>query len=349
MTSIATLIPDVTIVIVTLNATRHLGDCLTSIQQATLGRSAVEVVVSDNQSTDGTPGFVRRHFPDVTVVEGENVGYGAGNNRGIRVSRGRYVLVLNDDTVVPPPALEAMVAFMDAHPDVGMMGPRLLNPDGTLQPSITNNPSAWKDAARLLLPPAVFANTGSRRAVLDRVAGRLPRIQLGRYDAHETTKEVDGVKGACLMVRREAIAQVGLFDENIFLHTEEQDWACRMRQRGWRVVYFPGASICHLGGTTFGRDDREVPGRRFIQKHKSNLYFVEKHRGAPAALVYRIAVGGALLARISVGLFAYPFVRKARRTTLSQAREAFAATLRVLWDREYSRRNVFREMTFKRF
>ena len=339
--------PILSVVIVTYNATQHIGACLASLGESTL--PGVEIIVSDNDSSDGTVALVRERFPQVRIVQGSNDGYGAGNNRGICMSRGRYVVVLNDDTIAPLGALGAMVAFIEAHPDVGMLGPRLLNTDGTLQPSITNDPSVWKDIARLGLPRAFFHNTARRRLWLQALTRLWPGMALGRYDVHEITRNVDAVKGACLLVRREVIDQVGAFDERFFLHTEESDWAYRIRRAGWRVVFFSGAHIVHLGGSTIGNDDREVPGRRFIQKHKSNLYFFEKHRGRIYALAYRIALTGALATRIllaSVRLI-LPFAGPV--TDLAREREAYIATARVLWSTGFARRNVFLDITFKHF
>lgn len=332
---------DLSVIIVTYNATRHIESCLHSIYQNSNDIS-FEVIVSDNQSTDGTVELVQEKFPQVKLLRGTNRGYGAGNNRGLAVSRGRYCVILNDDTIILDGSLTQLVHFMDQHPDVGMLGPKLLNVDGSLQPSITNFPRAWKDIVRLLLPRRYQVNTPGVRQAIERWSRLFPQRRLGRYDNHEQTKPVDGVKGACFVVRRAVLDRVGGFDENIFFHTEEQEWAYRITRAGWRVVFYPKPQIIHIGGATAGADDREVPGRRFIQKHKSNLYFFEKHCGSLYANQYRVGLGMALLLRLcSLTLLgAFGCTLKTR----SQEYEAYRATLRLLWDEEFRSRNMMLEI-----
>lgn len=238
---------DLSIIILTMNAINHIENCLTSLAENSADLK-IEIIISDNYSTDGTAEFVKENFTDIIFIQGDNRGYGAGNNRGIKIAKGRYLLILNDDTVILDNGLEKMVRFMDANKDVGLLGPKLLNEDKSLQPSITNYPAIWKDIARILLPRVLQSNTKFMRRILNLVSSIIPKRKLGRYDLHNEIKDVDAVKGACLFTSREVIDKVGGFDEDYFMHTEELDWAYRIRKAGFRVVYYPDAEITHLGG-----------------------------------------------------------------------------------------------------
>lgn len=339
-------LPDVTVIIVTFNASQHIEACLKSLFKHS-SPLVLEVIVSDNSSTDGTPDLVRKRFPQVIVLEGKNRGFGAGNNRGIRISRGRYILVLNDDTIVLDGALKKMVAFMYRNPLVGLIGPKLLNPDGTLQPSIIKEQSAWKDIASLLLPVRLTTNTPSTRRILNNFRCLNPRLKLGKFEDHGIIQDIDCVKGACMMVNRRAVEQVGMFDERIFLQAEEADWAYRFRLLGWRVVFFPEAEIIHLDGTTIG--SIEGLGRRFIQKHKSHIYLFGKHKGRIYVLVYKLGLGFTLMIRMLLMSAALIVPFGIRRATFLRQWETYATTFRLLWDEEFAKRNIFTEMNFKHF
>jgi hypothetical protein len=194
-----------------------------------------EIIVVDNDSRDGVEAALKSRFPSVRFIQtGANLGFAAGNNAGIRASRGRYVLILNPDITVRPGAIEAMFRHMEGNRDIGIMGPRLLKPDGSVDESCYAYP-------RPITPVA-------RRTPLGRTG--LGRREVGRYlmDGYDrrSTREVDWLLGAVLMVRREAIDRVGLFDERYFLYFEDTDWCRRFRSSGWRVVYFAGSEMVHL-------------------------------------------------------------------------------------------------------
>jgi GT2 family glycosyltransferase len=195
---------------------------------------AYEIIVVDNASGDGVARRLGEAFPHVRVIESpRNVGYAAGNNIGIRASCGRYVLILNPDITVGPGSIDAMVAFMDAHPDVGIMGPKLVHPDGSLDVSCYRFPEP--------LTPLY------RRTPLGKLpAGRLAidRYLMSEYDRRET-RDVDWLLGAVLMVRRSALEKIGPLDERYFLYFEDTDWCRRFLAAGYRVVFHPGATMVH--------------------------------------------------------------------------------------------------------
>lgn len=224
---------DVSVIIVNYRTRGLVKQCLKSIRRAA-PRLDYEVLVVDNDSKDGLPALVRERFPETRLFAlPENVGFAAGNNVAMRKAKGRYVFVLNPDTMLEIGALEAMVAAMDADPRIGVLAPRLMHPDGTRQESVHRFPTPW-------IP--VY-----RRTPL----GRLPqaKAELDRYAMRDVsvdrTMEVDWVEGAAMFVRRAAIEEVGMFDERFFVYFEDADWCRRFWAKGWKVVYFPEAAILH--------------------------------------------------------------------------------------------------------
>lgn len=225
--------PDLSVVIVSHNHEAYLRTCLLALdpdRQAT----TLEVFVVDNASTDGSVRLVRAEFPHVRILENEHrQGYAANNNRALRLSRGRYALILNPDTETLPGALEALVTFADARPRVGLCGPQLLFPNGTPQPSCRRFPTLG----------SVLARRTPLRRWLWRSA--LNARHLMRDFDHTRTRPVDWMLGACLLARREFLQQVGLMDAGYFLYVEDIDWCYRSWQAGWKVMYYPEARIAH--------------------------------------------------------------------------------------------------------
>jgi GT2 family glycosyltransferase/lipopolysaccharide/colanic/teichoic acid biosynthesis glycosyltransferase len=224
---------DLSIVVVGYNSRDELGTCLGSIRDHVDGLS-VETILVDNASSDGTAEFVRGAFPEVRLIENTaNLGYSRAVNQGIQASSGRYVLVLNPDVTVRDGALERLVSFMEEHPDAGMAGARLLNLDGTVQDSCRRFHTFWT----LML----------RRTPLGRVFPRsrvLSRYLMKDFD-HQHSREVEWLVGACMMVRREALADVGLMDERFFMYFEDVDWCYRTWKSGWKVWYVADAVMDH--------------------------------------------------------------------------------------------------------
>lgn len=338
---------DLSIVIVTTNAIRHIDGCLSSIYQTT-PLPEIEVVVSDNGSTDGTVELVKEKYPQVLLVQnGRNLGFGPANNRGLSQSKGRYILFLNDDTIVRSGALSKMIEFMDANPDVGVLGAKLLNPDGTLQRSITRDPSIWMDMLRALLPRRLEINTPATRKLVQRYAHVFGTKQLGRFSDHNRTIDVDCVMGACLLTRRSILERVGSFDENIFFWCEENDLCYRIRQAKWRIVYYPDAEIVHFGGSTVGRPDNVVPKRVFVQRFKSNLYYYEKHTPKWNVVIFKVGIVFILLLRYLGLCVQLLFSRSDQKRLLLGQREISWTAIRVLLDTEFQKQNVYTEMKFK--
>ena len=263
--------PDASAVVVTYNALPWVEQCLESVR-------GVETVVVDNGSTDGTVDLVRRLFPDTRLLERENRGLAAGWNEGLAVASGRYVLILNADAWLTEGSLERLVAFADEHPEAAIVGPRLSNPDGSLQRSVRGFPTLWRLATEYL-----FLRKLAPRSRL------LNAFYAGGF-AHDRVREAEVVMGACMLARRDAIDAVGPLDEDFFLFSEETDWCYRFARAGWKVLFFPGAECVHVGGASHG-------GRLFRENVRGHLRFFAKHHGARSAERARRLLRGALLAR----------------------------------------------------
>jgi hypothetical protein len=248
---------DVSAVVVTYNALPWLEQCLESLR----GR---DVVVVDHGSSDGTVALVRERFPDAALVEEENRGLAFGWNTGIARTSGRYVLLLNSDAWLHEGALDALVAFADAQPRAAVVGPRLRNTDGTLQRSVRGFPTLWRLATEYLFLRKLAPRSRALNA-----------FYAGGF-AHDEVREAEFLMGAVLLVRREAIDEVGPADDAFFLFSEETDWCYRFVQAGWKVLFFPGAEATHVYGASH-------KGQLFVEQVKGHLRFLRKHRGERSA------------------------------------------------------------------
>jgi GT2 family glycosyltransferase len=250
------------VVVVTWNAADHLERCLESVR-------GHETIVVDNGSTDTTVALVREGFPDVRVIEQENKGMGGGNNAGLLAATGRYVLLLNSDAWVVGDAVARLAAFADAHPRAAVVGPRLQNPDGSLQRSVRGDPTLWRLATEYLFLRKLGPRTDAFNAFY---GGGFP---------YDRSLLVESLYGAALLVRREAVEEVGLFDEDFFMFSEETDWLYRFRRAGWEVWFTPEAEVVHLGGASHG-------GRLYIENLRGILRFMSKNRGPKEAECARL-------------------------------------------------------------
>jgi GT2 family glycosyltransferase len=282
MTPLPTSLPLVSVVIVSFN-TRDVTLRALRTLFADLGDFAPdesEVWVVDNASYDGSADAIEREFPQVQLIRlDKNVGFGPANNRAFERARGEFFFLLNSDAFVHPGATRELVEFLRAHPDVGGVGPRLLNADGTLQASCWKFPSpgrAWLEAlgaARLL--------------------GAHP--SLGDYYrwAHDEPREVDFVIGAALLVRREVWQQVGGFDPAFFLYAEETDWQKRIWSANWKIAFWPDALVTHIGGAS-GNSDAPRTSHLFWQGQER---YILKHFGTRGFYRFRAALLLSALAR----------------------------------------------------
>ena len=249
---------DVSIIIVNWNTKEFLIPCVRSVFEK--GQEMDwEVIVVDNGSRDGSGSEVKKAFPFVHLVENEkNSGFAKAANQGFQKASGRYVLLLNPDTQVKEEAIEGLVSFMETHPRVGISGAQLLNSDGSKQNSIANFPSLATELLNKSLLRWLF-----------------PKKFPGKGREYPEPIEVDSVIGACMMVRRDALNQVGLLDEDYFLFLEETDWCYRMKRRGWKVFHVPQAEIIHFQGKSAEKETALAK----IEYYHSRYLFFKKHRG----------------------------------------------------------------------
>jgi hypothetical protein len=259
---------DLSIVILNWNTRDLLAECLTSVRTHSEGLS-VETIVVDNASTDGSPEMVRQQFPWVRLIPNrENVGFSRGNNLALALSQARYVLLLNSDARVTAGALTVLVKLADAQPKAGILGAQLLNTDGTFQASHSPFPNLWQEFLIL---------SGLGRALYGRwYPSRGPEIEKGPQRA-------DYVDGACLLVRRAAIEQVGGLDDGYFMYAEEVDWCYTMQRAGWEVWYQPEARILHHGGGS----SRHRRTQREADLYRSRVRFFRKNYGNGSALALK--------------------------------------------------------------
>ena len=254
---------DLSICILTRQARELTRDCLRSIVEHT-HRVTYEIIVVDNASTDGTVEMVRAEFPCVRLIENaENAGFTRASNQAIRVSVGRYVLLLNNDTLILPEAFDRLVEFADAHPEIGIVSPQVLNRDGTLQ----------KQCRRSYATPwdlfCYFSGLMARYPT-SRLFGRY----LMTYMPADETYPADAVSGSCMLIRRAVLDQIGLLDERFFAYQEDTDLCFRAHQAGWQVYYFHQAQIIHYGGQGGSRVE---PYRSIIEWHKSYFRYYRKN------------------------------------------------------------------------
>ena len=263
---------DVSVVVVTYNALPWIARALESV-------GAQEAVVVDHGSNDGTVAFVRDRFPAVDLVEEENRGLAYGWNTGIARTSGRYVLLLNADAWMHDGAIDELVAFADSHRRAAVVAPQLRNVDGTLQRSVRAFPTLWRIATEYLF----IRKLAPRTRVLN-------AFYAGGFD-HDEPRRADWIMGAVWFVRRAAVDEVGPADDAFFLFSEETDWAYRFRRAGWEVWFDPNAVATHVYGGSH-------KGLMLAENVKSQLRFLEKHRGARYARAARsILVLGLLLRR----------------------------------------------------
>ena len=262
--------PDVTVSIVNTNNRELLLSCLESLS----GLDA-EIVVLDNASEDGSVNAVRERLPEVRLIpRGYRAGFAANHNTIIHATSGRYVYVLNDDTTSDDWRLDRLVAYLDANPRVAALGPRLVYPDGSLQHS------AWRFPTPLV---SALGLVTLGKAGVTQSRGEVPR-------------KVDWVMGAALLVRRQALEEVGLFDEGFFIYSEEVDLQYRLRQAGWEVHYFPEATVVHHES----QFSAGIPERRINEMWRSRHRYWHKHHGRAGARIAALSTGAQYAARAAL-------------------------------------------------
>lgn len=286
------------IIIVSWNTRSLLENCLGSIL-ANPPTSPFEIWLVDNASTDDSPRLVRESFPQVHLVENrENVGFARANNQAIQRCTGKYILLLNPDTLVKPGALQALIDFLDKHPEAGAAGPRILNPDGSLQVSSHPRPTLSRELWRLFHLDALSPYA---------------EYPLTNWETSQA-QEVDVLMGACLLLRKEVLDRVGFLDEDYFIYSEEVDLCFRIHRAGWRLFWVPQGEVVHIGG----QSTQQVPTEMFLNLYHSKIKYFRKHYGWQAAHIYKLILRVAAFSRLILAPFVIfePSPRRQKHRTL---------------------------------
>lgn len=280
---------DLSIIVVNWNGKELLAKCLRCVE-TTIQQISYETYVVDNASTDGSQAMVRRDFPNVKLIANTaNVGFATANNQAMKVAQGRYVLLLNSDAFVHEQTLDRMVKFMDEHPQAGMASCKLLYEDGSLQRSCAMFPTLLTE---------LFIALG-----LDKLFPKSPvfgRYLMTDWD-YDTTRQVDVIMGAFMLVRRELIDTIGMMDETFFMYSEEVDWCYRFKQAGSSVYFYPAVTCVHL----WGGSSKAVKVESLLRLYRARVQFFRKHYGRLSAFLYKLILCFNALVRVGPGALYY--------------------------------------------
>lgn len=307
---------DLSIVIVSWNATNYVRQCLSSLRTACKGLNT-EIIVVDNASCDATPDVVEREFPEVQLVRNPtNAGFARANNIGVRMATGQYIALINSDVEVPSGCLQKMVSYLNQNSPVGMLGPMMLTPSGAPGPSCMRRPRLG-----IWLSHAVG------------LASIVPQLNLQiQHPESLGIREVDVLNGWFWMVRKDALAEVGLLDERFFMYGEDIDWCHRFWEAGWKIVYFPEAKALHYGGASSAR----APVRFYVEMQRANLQYWKRYHGRISQAVYLAIIFLHQVCRV-LGYGAVYLVKPRARSEAAFKVERSAACLHWLAGADYGR------------
>ena len=278
---------DLSIVLVCWNNKEYLDPCLKSLYETGM-KNSFDVIVVDNGSTDGSQQMLAEKYPDVKIIQNvENVGLGKASNQGIEATKGRYVLLLNNDTIVDGASFDVMVDFLNENPKAGAVGGKIFNPDGTVQTCYN------------------YFSTFQEEFLIATRLGKLLRPGYPAIVNAEEVKSVDWITSACLMVRRSALDEVGLLDDEYFIYGDEADLQYRIKAADWGIYYLPQATIIHYGGKSMTR----WPRRRMVYRGK--MLFYKKNYGPVQAFLLRLML--AFLSIMKLGMWSLIFIIPAKR------------------------------------
>ncbi|WP_169805925.1 glycosyltransferase family 2 protein [Azohydromonas lata] len=315
------LIPKVSVVIVNWNAKRYLLECLESLAGCAY-RGNLEIIVVDNNSSDGSQEAVRKEFPKVNLIRNsDNFGFAKANNIGIKQCTGEYIALINSDVNVDAGCIAYLVDFLEKNPTVGMAGPRIIGGDGKQQLSCRGFPSLWNMACRALALDVVFQNSEWATGY------QLP------HRPDDRCSEVDILSGCFWLARRSAIDTVGLLDEAFFIYGEDMDWCKRFWSAGWPIVYVPFTASVHYGGAS----SANAPQRFFVEMQKADLQYWIKHHSAGAVFMYKAIVFAHHGIRV-VGHFAKSAIKSSSRQ--SHRHKVACSLACIKWLLSYNKQQI---------
>lgn len=290
---------DISIVIANWNTREFLDWCLASIYESLSGLS-FEVIVADNNSSDGSAKMIREKYPRVRLIENKmNYGFARASNQAIRESRGRYVLILNSDTILFSGTIEKLIEFMDGRKDAGAVSPRILNVDGSIQSLGRDLPNLGTTLLQYFLPYKFY------RIIQDFLRRK-----------NEEVFEVDGLSGSAILIRKKTLLSVGPFDEKLPLYAEDIDLCYRIKKAGWKMYCCANVSINHLGGVS----TRQVPIESKVKAYRAYYAYFKKHYGKRIALLVRTMIALSSIMRMIVWLMLYCLKERGRDTAMNKIR-----------------------------
>lgn len=299
---------DLSIVIVNWNTREFLDWCLASIYESLSGLS-FEVIVADNNSSDGSAKMIRKKYPRVRLIENKrNYGFARASNQAIGESRGRYVLILNSDTILFSGTIEKLIEFMDGHKDAGAVSPRILNVDGSIQSQGRDLPNLGITFLQYFLPHKIY-----------RIIEGLLRRQKGEI------LEVDGLSGSAILIRKKTLLSVGSFDENLPLYAEDIDLCYRIKKAGWKMYCCANVSISHLGGASTSL----VPVKSKVKADLAPYAYFEKHYGKGIASLVRMMIALSSMMRMMAWLILYCLTERRQKGAAMNRIRSY--TLLLLW------------------
>ncbi len=287
--------PILSIIIVNWNTQELLQNCLYSIYNTDI-KTSFEIIVVDNASSDGSVVMLKEKFPFLQIVTNkENVGFARANNQAIKMVKGKYILLLNPDTIILKGSLDKMCKFMKQHSDVGVVGCKVLGGNGLAQRSWCGFPTAFKEFLHAIMLGKALDSLKIKK--FGKILYKISKSNFARYMDTAAPTEVDIILGACLMVRKETIDEIGLLDENFFMFIEEGEWCYRIKQHGWKIYFFPGATIIHLGGES----TKQNIGSMILSRYKSLFHFFKKHHGS----FYYYIVKGMIIIGVTIRMIVF--------------------------------------------
>ena len=298
----------VSVVIVSWNAKAFLLKCIDSIIRQR-GAGSLEVIVVDNASRDGSPEAVKANYPQVRLIANDdNYGFAKANNIGIRATTGDYLFLINSDVVVSEGCFAKTMQHMDEHPEIGMLGPKIVGQDGNVQRSCMGYPSLWSTLCRAFALDSLFPRS------------KLFGSQLLTWWDHSDTRPVEVINGCFWVVRRTAMERVGLLDERFFIYAEDIDWSKRFNEGGWKVVFFSEAEALHYGGAS----SSNAPIRFDIEAQRASYQYWQKHHSRATVLCFLLISLLHHSLRVIGELATYP-LRASKSASVYKIRRAVAS------------------------
>ena len=328
------------VIIVNYNSKNVLQNCLSSLEKYLKEKFNFEVIVIDNASSESI-NELETSFPRVNFIYSEkNIGFAAANNIGLQMSKGKYILLLNPDTIVNENSFQPMINYLDNHNDIGIVGCKIYNTGGEIERSTHSFPSLLKEFFHANEFIKDFLSYESK------TAGLLKKIfktkSLDSYWDHDSIKEVDHVTGACMMVKREAVEKAGLLDEAFFLYNEEVEWSFRIKNAGYKSVFIPDSNIIHLfGHSTNQKVQKQTLNNLLIERYRGMFYFFQKHYGFSRLILLKIIVLQGFGFRLILNYLAAVKVHKTKENNLLNDRKIIKEIISLVYLKNYDwRRSV---------